>query len=363
MRLNERECWFWLSSCDWIGIKSAERLLGYFKSARNIYYGTDSHYEKIKGLNPKLLTHLKTKKQSEDEIRRSIEKMNSQGGQFTCRFDINYPERLRQIPDPPLGIFYYGSLPDPAKPMIAVIGAREASGYGLEAARYFSRELSKAGIGIISGLARGIDGEAHKGAIEGMGYTCGVLGCGINICYPRENYRLFEQMKTKGCVLSEYGPDSKPEPWHFPMRNRLISGVADGVFVIEARERSGSLITVDMGLDQGKNIYALPGNFHASLSKGCHHLIQNGAKLVYKPEDILEDFHISSLLSDSKENKLTLDKSEHMVYASLSLGPKDIDTIAMLCGLPLSETISVLMKLELEGKIRAVGQNHYMLKL
>ena len=122
MRLNERECWFWLSSCDWIGHKSAERLLGYFKSARNIYYGTDSHYEKIKGLNPKLLTHLKTKKQSEDEIRRSIEKMNSQGGQFTCRFDINYPERLRQIPDPPLGIFYYGSLPDPAKPMIAVIG-------------------------------------------------------------------------------------------------------------------------------------------------------------------------------------------------------------------------------------------------
>ena len=179
----------------------------------------------------------------------------------------------------------------------------------------------------------------------------------------RYNYGLFEQMKTKGCVLSEYGSDSKPEPWHFPMRNRLISGLADGVFVIEARERSGSLITVDMGLEQGKNIYALPGHFQTSLSKGCHQLIQCGAKLVYEPKDILEDLPVLSVGNDSKEKKLSLDKSEQLVYASLSLGPKDIDTIAMSCGLPLSETISVLMKMELEGKIRAVGQNHYMLKL
>ena len=363
MGLTERECWFWLCSCEWMGIKSAERLLGYFKSAGNIYYGTESNYEKIKGLNPKLISRLKARNRNEEEIKRSIEKFESQGGQFLCRLDKEYPDKFRVIPDPPLGIFYYGSMPDLNQPMIAIVGAREASGYGLEASCYFSRKLAEQGVGIISGLARGIDGEAHKGALQAGGYTCGILGCGINICYPKENYYLFEQMKSRGCILSEYGMGVRPEAWHFPMRNRLISGLADGVFVIEARERSGSLITVDMGLEQGKNIYALPGNFYASLSKGCHQLIQCGAKLVYEPEDILEDFGISSKGNGSKEIKLSLDKSEQLVYSSLSLGPKDIDTISMTCGLPLSETISLLMKMELDGKIRSVGQNQYMLKL
>lgn len=363
MGLTERECWFWLSSCEWMGIKSAERLLGYFKSARNIYYGTDSHYEKIKGLKPKVVSYLKAKDRDEDQIKRSMEKLALQGGHFVCRLDSCYPDKFRVLPDPPLGIFYYGSLPEPHQPMIAIVGAREASGYGLEAARYFSKKLAEKGVGIISGLARGIDGEAHSGALQGNGCTWGILGCGINICYPKENYHLFEEMKSKGGILSEYGLGVKPEAWHFPMRNRLISGLADGVFVIEARERSGSLITVDMGLEQGKNIYALPGHFQTSLSKGCHQLIQCGAKLVYEPKDILEDLPVLSVGNDSKEKKLSLDKSEQLVYASLSLAPKDIDTISMLCGLPLSETITLLMKMELEGKIRSQGKNQYMLKL
>ena len=363
MGLTERECWFWLSSCEWMGIKSAERLLGYFKSARNIYYGTDSNYEKIKGLKPKLIAHLKARDQSEEYIQRAMERFEAQGGKFLCRLDREYPEKFRVLPDPPLGIFFYGTMPAPNQPMIAIVGAREASGYSLEAAGYFSRKLSEQGVGIISGLARGIDGEAHKSALYADGYTCGILGCGINICYPKENYYLFEQMKSRGGILSEYGMGVRPEAWHFPMRNRLISGLADGVFVIEARERSGSLITVDTGLEQGKNIYALPGHFHASLSKGCHQLIQCGAKLVYEPKDILEDFGIFSKENASKEKKLPLDKSEQLVYSSLSLGPKDIDTISMTCGLPLSDTISLLMKMELDGKIRTLGQNQYMLKL
>lgn len=365
MRLTERECWFWMASCEWLGVRSAEKLLGYFKSAKNIYYGRNSQYEKVNGLNPKILTRLKAREVQEDQLRRNIDLFERRGGKFVCRIDSNYPEKLRHIHDMPLGLFYYGKLPDEKQPLIAVVGAREASGYGLEAARYFSRKLAENGVGIISGLARGVDGEAHKGTLQGGGDTWGVLGCGINICYPKENYRLYEQMKIKGGILSEYGNGCKPEAWHFPLRNRIISGLSDGVFVVEARENSGSLITVDLGLEQGKNIYALPGNFHASLSRGCHQLIQNGAKLVYKPEDILEDFNIDILeRNGSKEKiKLSLDKSEQLVYSSLSLGPKDIEAVSIACNLPLTDTIQILMNLEVEGKIQSMGQNQYMLKL
>ena len=364
MGLTERECWFWLASCEWMSIGSAEKLLGYFKSAKNIYYGRNSQYEKIKGLSKKVLKHLEARNISEDQLKENMERMQTQSGKFVCRIDEEFPQKLRNLPDSPLGLFYYGNLPKENTPVIAIVGAREASGYGMEAARYFSRKLAEQGIGIISGLARGIDGEAHKGALQGKGQTFGILGCGLQMCYPKENYRLFEQMKTQGGVITEYGYGAKPEPWHFPMRNRLISGLADGIFVIEAREQSGSLITVDIGLEQGKNIYALPGNFHASLSRGCHQLIQAGAKLVYDPRDILEDFDRSLFpINESKEKKLTLDKSEQLVYASLRLGPKDIDTISMTCGLPLTETISTVIQMELDGKLRSLGQNQYMLRL
>lgn len=364
MGLTERECWFWMSSCEWLGIRSAEKLLGYFKSAKNIYYGRSSQYDQIKGINGKIVSHLKAKEIKEDAVRKSMEVLQKQGGKFVCRIDHNYPKKLRYLSDPPLGLFYYGDLPAYDQPMIAIVGAREASAYGLEAARYFAGKLSECGVGIISGLARGVDAQAHKGALQGGGKTWGILGCGINICYPKENWKLFEEMKIHGGIVSEYGYGIKPESWHFPMRNRLISGFADGIFVIEAREKSGSLITVDQGLEQGKNIYALPGPFHASLSKGCHQLIQGGAKLVYEPEDIFEDFQIvMKNTGNREEKKLSLDKSEQLVYASLSLGPRDIDTISVSCGLPLSETIHILIQMELNGKICRVGQNQYMLKI
>lgn len=366
MELTEREYWFWLCSKSWLGVRSIDKLLGYFKTAENIYYGRDSQYEQVKGLGKKVLKHLQMSKEKDrDDLKRRLEQFEQNGGKFVCRIDSDFPEKLKHIYDVPAGLFYYGHLPDPKQPLIAVVGAREASAYGLEAARYFARELAKQGLGIISGLARGIDGEAHKGALSGDGLTWGILGCGLNICYPPEHYRLFEEMKEHGGIMSEYAYHVKPEAWHFPMRNRIISGLADGIFVIEARERSGSLITVDVGLEQGKNIYALPGPFHTALSQGCHRLIQNGAKLVYKTEDILEDYDILVNCQTTFEEKikLSLAKSEQLVYASLSLGPRDVDSISADCGLPLKDTIRVLMNLELQDKIRSVGQNQYMLRL
>lgn len=368
MGLTEKECWFWLCTRPWLGIRSIEKLLGYFKTAKNIYYGRNSQYIQVPGVKEKLREKLlDPKEKDEEDLKGKICRLEQLGGKFVCRIDREYPEKLRHIYDAPAGLFYYGRLPDLGKPLIAIVGAREASGYGLSAARYFARKLSEMGIGIISGLARGVDGEAHWGALsgDGMAATWGILGCGLNICYPKENYPLFEQMKTRGGILSEYFLDSKPEAWHFPMRNRIISGLADGVFVVEARERSGSLITAEAGLEQGKNIYALPGRFNDSLSEGCHQLIQSGAKLVFRPEDIAEDYVISRNYQRSvaEKTKLSLDNSEQLVYSSLSLNPKDVDRISAECRLSPAETWQILLKLELEGRIRQMGKSLYMLKI
>lgn len=368
MGLTERECWFWLCTRPWLGVRSIDKLLGYFKTAKNIYYGRNSQYTQICGIEEKLKNNLQNaEEKNEENIKREMFRLNQSGGKFVCRIDSEYPPKLRHICDAPAGLFYYGGLPEPKRPLIAVVGAREASGYGLAAARYFSEALSGMGIGIISGLARGVDGEAHRGALHsGAPFgTWGVLGCGLNICYPRENYSLFEQMKMRGGILSEYPLGTGPKPWHFPMRNRIISGLSDGVFVIEARKRSGSLITAEMGLEQGKNIYALPGQFNHALSEGCHQLIQSGAKLVYRPEDIAEDYDIfvNCQKSAEEKTKLSLDNSEQLVYASLSLSPKDVDTISAECQLPLADTWQILLNLELEGRIRPMGKNLYMLNL
>lgn len=374
MGLTEKECWFWLCSRPWLGVRSIDKLLGYFKTAKNIYYGRNTQYAKVQGLKEAVRKKLENpEEKDESQLKRVIRRLEILGGRFAGRIDEEYPEKLRHIYDAPAGLFYYGDLPDSKRPAIAIVGAREASGYGLASARYFARALSEMGIDVISGLARGIDGEAHRGVLQekengeagkdiNRGKTWGVLGCGLNICYPRENYGLFETMKFQGGILSEYGLDVKPEPWRFPMRNRIISGLSDGIFVIEARERSGALITAEMGLEQGKNVYALPGRFNDSLSHGCLRLIQSGAKLVFKPEDIAEDYDISGncLGSEQGKRKLSLDNSEQLVYASLSLSPKDVDTISAQCGLTLSETWKVLVNLELEGWIRPMGKNLYI---
>jgi DNA processing protein len=368
MGMTERECWFWLCTRPWLGVRSVDKLLKHFKTAQHIYYGRNTQYGQVCGLSRKIVGHLqKTEEKDEEKIKRAMFRLEQAGGHFVCRADGEYPEKLRHIYDSPAGLFYYGELPDKEQPLIAVVGAREASGYGLSAAGYFAERLTAMGMGIISGLARGIDGEAHRGALRvgEAGRTWGILGCGLNICYPPENYTLFEQMREQGGIISEYGLDVKPEPWHFPMRNRLISGLADGILIVEARERSGSLITADMGLEQGKNIYALPGRFNDALSLGCHRLIQNGAKLVCTPEDIAEDYPILQQYPKptGRKTKLPLDKLEQLVYANLSLSPKDVDTISVQSGLSTSKVWNILLNLELKGYIHPMGKNMYMLKI
>lgn len=208
---------------------------------------------------------------------------------FTCVGEPDFPERLLSIPDPPFGLFYKGRLPSGNLRSCAVIGSRMCSAYGASEARIFARRLSKSGVQIISGMARGVDGIAGEEAVQTKGMSFAVLGGGADICYPKENRRLYDALCLQGGVLSEYPPGTQPKAPLFPVRNRLISGLADVLLVIEAREKSGTLITVDRALEQGKSVYALPGRVSDSTSSGCNKLIMQGAQIAVSPEYLLED--------------------------------------------------------------------------
>lgn len=272
----------------------------------------------------------------------------------------HYPSKLKEIPDYPLGLYGKGRLPREETLSIAMVGARDATPYGIQAAEYFARELASINIQIISGLARGIDGHSHKAALT-TGYTLGVLGCGLDTQYPRSNGYLYDQMEEKGGILTEYPIGTKPLSIHFPSRNRIISGLSDGIFVIEARKRSGSLITVDLALDQGREIFALSGRYYDPLSSGCMDLIQKGAKLVYTPEDILEEFGIlrKNLVKNISNKKISLAKKEKLVYDCLRLEPRHIDEIVNECQMPVSEVLSILTVLEMKHCIRQTDKNCY----
>lgn len=218
--------------------------------------------------------------------------MPKRGGPSKIRFasfdSPLYPEKLTRIPDPPFGIYFIGTLPKEEAPACAVIGARESTIYGREMAGVFARALAEAGVLIISGMARGIDGIAGMTALQAGGYSLAVLGCGADVCYPPQNRELYERLCSEGCVFSEYPPGTRPQARLFPPRNRIISALSDLVLVIEARERSGTLITVDMALEQGKDIYALPGRICDGTSRGCNELIRQGAGIAVSPDAVLQ---------------------------------------------------------------------------
>lgn len=284
----------------------------------------------------------------------------------------DYPKELLQLPDYPYGIYIEGRLPGEyagdetkASPRVAIVGARNCTTYGRELAYRFAKELAMNGCMVISGLASGIDGAAHQGCLDGNGYTLGILGSGIHTIYPRENYRLYRDMADRGGILSEYPPELKPLSHLFPRRNRLISMLADYVLVVEARKKSGSLITVDYALEQGKAVGAVPGRPCDDLSEGCNYLIRQGAACIVDTEDILEEFFDSIRLQDMKHEAMKVNLSlglapkEKKVYSVLRLEPQFLDDIIAALDLPVWETISILSELEVKGVIKQDPHQFY----
>lgn len=220
--------------------------------------------------------------------RKRYDRLRERGISFLPYWDSAYPSRLKNIVDAPVALYQKGRLPEDAQKAVAIIGARECSGYGRETARCFAAGLARAGVTIISGMARGVDGIAGEAALEVGGSSVAVLGCGVDICYPPENKKLYERLEREGCLLSEYPPGTQPAAALFPPRNRIISGLADLVLVTEARDKSGTLITVDMALEQGRDVFAVPGRITDSCSRGCNRLIGNGAGAAISVPQLLE---------------------------------------------------------------------------
>lgn len=361
--MTSKEYWFWLSNLEQIGIKKIQLLLEFFGSPEEIYRDSGKGLEKIKQLTVSDKESILRSKR-EDRIQENYAKLVSKGIYFVTKDENQFPSRLHNIYNPPYGLYIKGTLPREDKISIAIVGARNCSDYGREIARYLAGKLAEQDIQIISGLARGIDGYAHEGALAAGGSTFGIEGCGVDICYPKENFNLYMDMQINGGVISEYGLNYYPKPYNFPMRNRLISGLSDGILVIEAKEKSGSLITVDMGLEQGKNIYAVPGRSMDLLSSGCNNLIKMGAKLVTGPEDILEDYGLNykNCKNQLKKNDKLLETKEKIVYACLSFFPKHMNEIAGETNLSIVDLTETLLQLELKNYIRQVRKNYYEYK-
>jgi len=208
---------------------------------------------------------------------------------FITPFEAMYPEKLRNIPDMPAGLYVRGNLPVDKGITVAVIGARDCSDYGKYVAEGLGNFLGRSGVTVVSGMARGIDGISQWAALEAGGTSVGVLGCGVDICYPAGNRALYDRLLEQGTLLSEYPPGTPPRPMNFPARNRIVSGLADAVVVVEARSKSGTLITVDMALEQGREVFVVPGRVTDRLSDGCNRLIKQGAGILLSPEELLEE--------------------------------------------------------------------------
>ncbi len=301
---------------------------------------------------------------------RELELLDKMNIKVITIIEDEYPAWLKNIYSPPPIVYYRGNFIEIMKQKkgIAIVGSRKATYYGRKVAREIAAELASRGYIIISGLARGIDTNAHLGSLEAGGVTIAVLGCGIDRIYPAENRSLTYRIIEKGAIISEFPIHTKPEKGNFPRRNRIISGLTLGTLVVEAAEKSGALITADFALDQGKEVFAIPGSVHSFLSKGCHNLIKQGAKLVHNYQDILDeleeksgiDADKGSLVKDERIIHENLTDHEKSFLKYISIEPLHIDEIADLTGLSHSRVSEILLSLELKNCIREIEGKRYI---
>lgn len=368
---------YWLCNIKGVGRKTIYHLLTQIKSPKTVYELSE------KELLP-FLTERQKKLGLAERIMSSKENWDVQGNYqklaekhifFTCLGHAAYPERLANIPDAPYGLYYIGRLPEHDKPSVAIIGARNCSEYGRYMAECYGRELAAAGVQIISGMARGIDGIGQKEALLSGGYSLGVMGCSVDICYPEENRELYNMLCAHGGICSEYSLNTEPQNTLFPPRNRIISAFSDIVLVIEARHRSGTLITVDMALEQGKEVYALPGRVTDPLSDGCNRLIQQGAGIAVSPQDMLRTlmgsgFKFSEAVSKQKQRSagknMFISAIQSEIIDVLDSSPLSVEMIKQRMLLKYRRDISIpelmnqLMKLSLYGGVRQVSNSYFM---
>jgi len=273
--------------------------------------------------------------------------------------DLHYPALLRETPDPPPLLYAAGRLERLGQPMLAVVGSRNATVQGMRNAEDFAHALARSGLCIVSGLALGIDAAAHRGGLRGGAGSIAVLGCGIDVVYPQRNAALYSELAQEGLLLSEFPLGAPPLAHHFPRRNRIIAGMTRGCLVVEAAAASGSLITARMAVDMGRDVFAIPGSIHAPLSKGCHELIKQGAKLVDAAADVLEELGLELRSEQPAERAAPADATHEAVLGALGHDPCDFETLANRTRLPPQRLLAALTELELDRRVSRTRAGAY----
>lgn len=351
--------WFALKSIPGIGNLLFKRLTDRFGSPEQVFTASEEELLEVEGISPRLAAAVRTHSVPDyaaGEIALALQK----GYRIVTLSDPEYPPLLLQIPDPPPFLYVYGDLSHSAR-SIAVVGTRNATRYGISAAIEICQELAALNITVVSGMARGIDTAAHDGALMGGGKTIAVLGSGLERVYPLENMKLFHKIAQNGAVISEFHLTEGPAPHHFPIRNRIISGISLGTLVVEAARKSGALITAEFALEQGREVFAVPGSIRSFKSTGPHNLIRQGAKLAVHAQDITEELpqaakmhiaHSRLRQDDIRIGVPALSSEETLVLRSLSPYPVHIDELARKISMESGKLSSILMQLELKGMIQ-----------
>lgn len=376
------EYWIWLASCSGLSLRCQNAMLEFFGSPEAAYHAPDEAYTAIPGLNDKIRRSLRSR--NLDVPRKILLDCQRKRVHILTRQDASYPRRLLGIREPPLVLYYLGYLPDlNRQPLIGVVGTRNCSESGYRTARRIGAELSMGGGVVVTGMAAGIDTAAAWGALEGGSPVIGVLGCGVDVIYPVSNRELYDQVCRRGCLLSEYPPGRHPTRWTFPQRNRLISGLSVGVLVVEAPRASGSMITARNALEQGRALYAVPGDPEQPGAEGNNTLLAEGAGTVLRGWDILREYQEqypdtvrkpepkplqprentpfqpggNKKKIDNFPTSPYIDQDKNLsegvktVMAFLSGGRQRYDDVLAYSGLPVGDAIAALSALELDGRL------------
>ena len=354
--LLEKSLWISLNNIHGIGSQTFCLLLKTFGNPSNIYAASFKQLKEVVSEN--IATEI-IKGVDEDILKEPLHWLSQSNNHLVTLADQHYPKALLEISDPPALIYAKGNLAMLNQPSIAIVGSRNASVQGEKNAEAFAQGLSGYGLCIVSGLALGIDGAAHRGALKANGATIAVVGTGLDIVYPAQHRDLAHQIAEHGLIISEFPLGTSSKPQNFPRRNRIISGLSLGCLVVEANLQSGSQITARLSAEQGREVFAIPGSIHSPMSKGCHQLIKQGAKLVDSLQDIVEELHLNSLTSTVPQADDNNTVTDNLLIQLMGYEQISLENLVHLSGLTVSEVSSMLMLLELEGRITSLAGGQY----
>ncbi len=363
--------WFTLKYVPGIGNLLYKRLIERFGSPEHVFEASDDRLLEVEGISSRLVSAIR-QASLPVEAQKYLNMVAQKGYRIITMTDPGYPILLREIPDPPPFLYVSGTL-DPSAHMLAVVGSRNATPYGLTTTRRLCSDLVGKGLTIVSGMARGIDTAAHEGAMMGKGRTIAVLGSGLDQIYPAENQQLFHKITENGAVISEFALQALPEAHHFPQRNRVISGMSLGTLVVEATRKSGSLITARLAAEQNREVFAIPGSINSFKSAGTHILIKQGAKLVENVQDILDELNLQNRplsrnsvaggVKGAQARALPLlSDTEAVVFNALSPYPVHSDELVRKLSITTGKLMSILLQLEVKGLIQQTAGNYFTRK-